>query len=46
MVTQVTSTVNDPYSDQVATIKAALMAYEGQPVISDKGVGQVVAGEN
>ncbi|KAB1483731.1 rod shape-determining protein MreC, partial [Cronobacter sakazakii] len=41
MVTQVISTVNDPYSDQVGSVNGV---YEGQPVISDKGVvGQVVA---
>ncbi|BDH44402.1 cell shape-determining protein MreC [Salmonella enterica subsp. enterica serovar Choleraesuis] len=45
MVTQVISTVNDPYSDQVVVDKgSASGVYEGQPVISDKGVvGQVVA---
>ena len=44
MVTQVISTVNDPYSDQVVIDKVALMAFMSQPVISDKGVvGQVVA---
>lgn len=45
MVTQVISTVNDPYSDQVVIDKgSANGVYEGQPVISDKGVvGQVVA---
>lgn len=45
MVTQVISTVNDPYSDQVVIDKGSVNGvYEGQPVISDKGVvGQVVA---
>lgn len=45
MVTQVISTVNDPYSDQVVIDKDSVNGvYEGQPVISDKGVvGQVVA---
>ena len=44
MVTQVISTVNDPYSDQVVIDKGSVNGvYEGQPVISDKGVvGQVV----
>lgn len=39
------STVNDPYSDQVVIDKGSVNGvYEGQPVISDKGVvGQVVA---
>ncbi len=43
--TQVISTVNDPYSDQVVIDKGSVNGvYEGQPVISDKGVvGQVVA---
>lgn len=45
MVTQVISTVNDPYSDQVVIDKGSVNGvYEGQPIISDKGVvGQVVA---
>ncbi|XPE65317.1 rod shape-determining protein MreC [Shigella flexneri] len=45
MVTQVISTVNDPYSNQVVIDKGSVNGvYEGQPVISDKGVvGQVVA---
>ncbi|KAA8999217.1 rod shape-determining protein MreC [Affinibrenneria salicis] len=45
MVTQVISTGTDPYSDQVVIDKgAASGVYEGQPVISDKGVvGQVIA---
>ncbi|ATA20350.1 MAG: rod shape-determining protein MreC [Gibbsiella quercinecans] len=45
MVTQVISTGSDPYSDQVVIDKGADNGvYEGQPVISDKGVvGQVVA---
>lgn len=45
MVTQVISTVNDPYSDQVVIDKGSVNGvYEGQPVISDKGVvGQVIA---
>ncbi len=45
MVTQVISTVNDPYSDQVVIDKGSVNGvYEGQPVISDKGVvGRVVA---
>jgi rod shape-determining protein MreC len=45
MVTQVISTVNDPYSDQVVIDKGTMNGvYEGQPVISDKGVvGQVIA---
>lgn len=45
MVTQVISRANDPYSDQVVIDKGSLNGvYEGQPVISDKGVvGQVVA---
>ncbi|MFP1462189.1 rod shape-determining protein MreC [Escherichia coli] len=45
MVTQVISTVNNPYSDQVVIDKGSVNGvYEGQPVISDKGVvGQVVA---
>ncbi len=39
MVTQVISTVNDPYSDQVVIDKGSVNGvYEGQPVISDKGV--------
>jgi rod shape-determining protein MreC len=45
MVTQVLSTSNDPYSDQVVIDKGSSSGvYVGQPVISDKGVvGQVVA---
>lgn len=45
MVTQVISTGTDPYTDQVVIDKGSLNGvYEGQPVISDKGVvGQVVA---
>ncbi|WJY14775.1 rod shape-determining protein MreC [Pectobacteriaceae bacterium CE90] len=45
MVTQVISSGTDPYSDQVVIDKGAVNGvYEGQPVISDKGVvGQVVA---
>lgn len=45
MVTQVMSAGTDPYSDQVVINKGlAHGVYEGQPVISDKGVvGQVVA---
>jgi rod shape-determining protein MreC len=45
MVTQVISTGSDPYSDQVVIDKGSDSGvYEGQPVISDKGVvGQVVA---
>ncbi len=45
MVTQVISTGSDPYSDQVVIdIGSDNGVYEGQPVISDKGVvGQVVA---
>lgn len=45
MVTQVISTVNDPYSDQIVIDKGSVNGvYEGQPVISDKGVvGQVIA---
>lgn len=45
MVTQVMSTGSDPYSDQVVIDKGSDNGvYEGQPVISDKGVvGQVVA---
>jgi rod shape-determining protein MreC len=45
MVTQVISTGTDPYSDQVVIDKGSENGvYEGQPVISDKGVvGQVVA---
>ncbi|MEM6161723.1 rod shape-determining protein MreC [Erwinia sp. P6884] len=45
MVTQVISTGTDPYTDQVVIDKGSLSGvYEGQPVISDKGVvGQVVA---
>ncbi|RLM27535.1 rod shape-determining protein MreC [Brenneria alni] len=45
MVTQVISAGTDPYSDQVVIDKGRVNGvYEGQPVISDKGVvGQVVA---
>ncbi|MCX8958588.1 rod shape-determining protein MreC [Erwinia psidii] len=45
MVTQVISTGTDPYTDQVVIDKGSINGvYEGQPVISDKGVvGQVVA---
>lgn len=45
MVTQVLSAGIDPYSDQVVIDKGAVNGvYEGQPVISDKGVvGQVIA---
>ncbi|WEF12391.1 rod shape-determining protein MreC [Pectobacterium actinidiae] len=45
MVTQVMSAGTDPYSDQVVIDKGQINGvYEGQPVISDKGVvGQVVA---
>ncbi|MFI8417997.1 rod shape-determining protein MreC [Serratia sp. NPDC078593] len=45
MVTQVISAGSDPYSDQVVIDKGSDNGvYEGQPVISDKGVvGQVVA---
>ncbi|BEH71211.1 rod shape-determining protein MreC [Edwardsiella tarda] len=45
MVTQVISTLPDPYSDQVVIDKGSNSGvYFGQPVISDKGVvGQVVA---
>lgn len=45
MVTQVISAGTDPYSDQVVIDKGLVNGvYEGQPVISDKGVvGQVVA---
>ncbi|AJI94353.1 rod shape-determining protein MreC [Yersinia ruckeri] len=45
MVTQVISSGTDPYSDQVVIDKGTDNGvYEGQPVISDKGVvGQVVA---
>lgn len=45
MVTQVISTGSNPYSDQVVIDKGSDNGvYEGQPVISDKGVvGQVVA---
>ena len=45
MVTQVISTGSDPYSDQVFIDKGSDNGvYQGQPVISDKGVvGQVVA---
>ncbi|CAK9883658.1 MAG: Cell shape-determining protein MreC [Candidatus Erwinia impunctatus] len=45
MITQVISTGTDPYSDQVVIDKGSVNGvYEGQPIISDKGiVGQVVA---
>ncbi|CAJ0990742.1 rod shape-determining protein MreC [Pantoea sp. Nvir] len=45
MVTQVISTGTDPYTDQVVIDKGSINSvYEGQPVISDKGVvGQVIA---
>ncbi|WP_145514437.1 rod shape-determining protein MreC [Yersinia massiliensis] len=45
MVTQVMSSGTDPYSDQVVIDKGSNNGvYEGQPVISDRGVvGQVVA---
>ncbi|WP_075182943.1 rod shape-determining protein MreC [Pantoea sp. 1.19] len=45
MVTQVISTGADPYTDQVVIDKGSVNGvYEGQPVISDKGVvGQVIA---
>lgn len=45
MVTQVLSAGSDPYSDQVVIDKGSNSGiYEGQPVISDKGVvGQVIA---
>lgn len=45
MVTQVISTLPDPYSDQVVIDKGSNSGvYFGQPIISDKGVvGQVVA---
>lgn len=45
MVTRVISTGSDPYSDQVVIDKGSDNGvYEGQPVISDKGVvGRVVA---
>ncbi|WP_034917381.1 MULTISPECIES: rod shape-determining protein MreC [Erwinia] len=45
MVTQVISAGTDPYTDQVVIDKGSVNGvYEGQPVISDKGVvGQVVA---
>ncbi|AUX92064.1 rod shape-determining protein MreC [Mixta gaviniae] len=45
MVTQVISTGTDPYTDQVVIDKGSVNGvYEGQPVISDKGVvGQVIA---
>lgn len=45
MVTQVISEGSDPYSDQVVIDKGSRNGvYEGQPVISDKGVvGQVIA---
>ncbi len=39
MVTQVISTVNDPYSYQVVIDKGSVNGvYEGQPVISGKAV--------
>lgn len=45
MVTQVMSSGTDPYSDHVVIDKGSNSGvYEGQPVISDRGVvGQVVA---
>ncbi|MDU7869329.1 MAG: rod shape-determining protein MreC, partial [Pantoea sp.] len=45
MVTQVISTGTDPYTDQVVIDNGSVnVVYEGQPVISDKGVvGQVIA---
>ena len=45
MVTQVISTGTDPYTDQMVIDKGSVNGvYEGQPVISDKGVvGQVIA---
>ncbi|MCX2956679.1 MAG: rod shape-determining protein MreC, partial [Candidatus Regiella insecticola] len=45
MVTQVMSSGTDPYSDQVVIDKGSNNGvYEGQPVISDRGViGQVMA---
>ncbi len=45
MVTQVISQGNDPYSEQIIIDKGSKDGvYEGQPIISDKGVvGQVVA---
>lgn len=45
MVAQVLSTGTDPYTDQVVIDKGSVNGvYEGQPIISDKGVvGQVVA---
>lgn len=45
MVTQVISQGNDPYSDQIIIDKGSKNGvYEGQPVISDRGVvGQVIA---
>ena len=45
MVTQVISEATDPYSHQVVIDKGSRSGvYEGQPVISDKGVvGQVIA---
>lgn len=45
MVTQVLSTDSDPYSNQIFIDKGSSSGvYEGQPVISDKGVvGQVIA---
>ncbi len=44
MVTQVISTATDPYTDQLVIDKGSVNGvYEGQPVISDKGVvGQVI----
>ncbi|VFP83093.1 rod shape-determining protein MreC [Candidatus Erwinia haradaeae] len=45
MLAQVISTSSDPYSDQVIVDKGSTnKVYEGQPVISEKGViGQVIA---
>lgn len=45
MVTQVISEGTDPYSDQIVINKGSSSGvYEGQPVISDRGVvGQVIA---
>ncbi|MFS2221353.1 rod shape-determining protein MreC [Pantoea sp. B65] len=45
MVTQVISAGTDPYTDQMVIDKGSINGvYEGQPVISDKGVvGQVIA---
>ncbi|WP_457913444.1 rod shape-determining protein MreC [Candidatus Gillettellia adelgis] len=44
-VTQVISTISNPYSEQVVIDKGSNNGvYEGQPVVSDKGVvGQIVA---